>query len=270
MEIILVYLGTIIMGFVFELDNTFTMYKDVADAGYKIDNDRMKEFANRMNPKQNNNSLLRLLIPIYNIIKPMMIRLQYNQQKFALLDQLDVMDCLEEMTETEKVEYAKKPTGLNAILIPLKTKIELSKALKFEFKEEGTIWFIFDEKQKDIKIVKAEGPISKLPLAEQKQKLKEEYMEIFGKIIEQFGTIENFSKEVVSTPKDKEGKILIDITPKSTTEKIAELKDLRDELTFTIDYEEAKRRGVDDAVLIKESANETEEKGYQKAKRKDK
>lgn len=99
----------------------------------------------------------RIFIPIYNVLRAMQIRMQYIQQRFLVLDQLNVMDCLEEMTEAEKIGYAKKTTGLNAILVSLKSNIEINKAIKIEIKNEGTIWYQLEEKTNEIKIVKAEG-----------------------------------------------------------------------------------------------------------------
>jgi len=250
MEIVLVYLSTVIMSFIFELDNGFTMFKDVADAGYKIDIDRMTEFTNKIKNSKNTNSLLRILIPFYNVFIAMQLRMQYNQQKFAMLDQLNVMDCIEEMTEAEKIEYAKKPTGLNAIMIPLKSSIQASKAIKIEIKDEGTLWYIFDDKTKEIKIVKAEGPIAKLSLEEQKAKIDEVNGELAKKLVESFASVEELKKEMTEAGKS-ENVLNLNNYPKTTSEKITDLKELRNELTQS-------------------ETTVREEKGYQKTNKKDK
>lgn len=250
MELVLVYLGTIIASFVIELDNGFQMFKDVADAGYKIDIDKMSEFTNKLRNNKKQESLLRIFVPIYNILRAMQIRMQYIQQRFIVLDQLNVMDCLEEMTESEKEEYSKKPTGLNALLIPLKSNIEISKAIKIELKDEGTLWYVFDDKTKEIKILKAEGTIAKLTQEEQKAKIDEVNGELAKKIVECFASVEDLKNEM--TESAKSGNVLnLNNYQKTTSEKITDLKELRADLTQpeTIDQEE---------------------KGYQKTSRKDK
>ena len=250
MELVLIYLGTVIASFILELDNGFQMFKDVADAGYKIDIDKMSEFINKMRNNQKQESLLRIFVPIYNVLRAMQIRMQYIQQRFLILDQLNVMDCIEEMTESEKIEYAKKPTGLNALLIPLKSSVEISKAIKIELKDEGTLWYGFDDKTKEIKILKAEGQIAKLSLEEQKAKIDEVNGELAKKLVESFTSFEEFKKEM--TEAAKSGNVLnLNNYQKTTSEKITDLKELRDELTQS-------------ETIIQE------EKGYQKTNKKDK
>ena len=250
MELVLIYLGTVIASFILELDNGFQMFKDVADAGYKIDIDKMSEFMNKIRNNQKQESLLRIFVPIYNVLRAMQIRMQYIQQRFLVLDQLNVMDCIEEMTEAEKIEYSKKPTGLNAILIPLKANIEISNAIKIELKDEGTIWYKFEEKTNEIKIVKAEGPIAKLTLEEQKSKIDEVNGDLAKRLVETFLSFEEFKKQM--TESAKSGNVLdLNNYKKTTSEKITDLKELRDELTQT-------------------ETTAQEEKEYQKTNKKDK
>lgn len=250
MELVLIYLGTVIASFIIELDNGFQMFKDVADAGYKIDIDKMSEFMNKIRNSQKQESLLRIFVPIYNVLRAMQIRMQYIQQRFLVLDQLNVMDCIEEMTEAEKIEYSKKPTGLNAILIPLKANIEISNAIKIELKDEGAIWYKFEEKTNEIKIVKAEGPIAKLTLEEQKAKIDEVNGDLAKRLVETFPSFEEFKKQM--TESAKSGNVLdLNNYQKTTSEKISDLKELRDELTQT-------------------ETTAQEEKGYQKTNKKDK
>lgn len=250
MELVLIYLGTIVASFVIELDNGFQMFKDVADAGYKIDVEKMSEFINKMRNNRKSESLLRIFVPIYNILRAMQLRMQYIQQKFSVLDQLNVMDCIEEMTESEKIEYAKKPTGLNALLVSLKSSIEISKAIKIEIKDEGTLWYVFEEKTNEIKIVKADGLIAKMTIEEQRAKINEVNSELAKKLVESFDSLEELTKAMNEAAKNGHCLNLDDYT-KTTSEKINDLKELRDELT-------------------QPEIKVQEEKGYQKTINKDK
>lgn len=122
MEYIIIYILSVIISFFGEISNGFMLFKDVADAGYKINIEKMNDFLKQFN-SNNKNSMVRMLIPVYNLYKVMEIRMNYVKQRVFVLDQLDVMDSLEEMTEEEKIEYSKKPSGLNAVLLSMKSAL---------------------------------------------------------------------------------------------------------------------------------------------------
>lgn len=100
------------------------------DAGYKVDLQKMADFQNKLMPDANKVNLLSMLIPVYNIMNVCKNIINYNNVRPMLLDQLNAMGVLEEMTVFEKEEYSKKPTALNALIIPLKTEARLANALK--------------------------------------------------------------------------------------------------------------------------------------------
>ena len=104
--------------------------KDNADAGYKVDLQKMADFQNKLMPDANKVNLLSTLISVYNIMNVCKNIINYNNVRPMLLDQLNAMGVLEEMTVFEKEEYSKKPTALNALIIPLKTEARLANALK--------------------------------------------------------------------------------------------------------------------------------------------
>ena len=54
-----------------------------------------------------------------------------------LLDQLNAMGVLEEMIAFEKEEYSKKPTAINALIIPLKTEARLANAFKLRITDDN-------------------------------------------------------------------------------------------------------------------------------------
>ena len=61
--------------------------------------------------------------------------IEYNNIRPMILDQLNIIDVLEEMSETEKTEYLKNPTGLNAVLILLKSEERLSEKIDELFQQ---------------------------------------------------------------------------------------------------------------------------------------
>ena len=120
MGLLFVWLGTSVASFGLEIANELRVFKDAADAGYKID---INKLADLKNFKTSKIMFLSLLIPIVNIMQVVQNTIKYNAARETILDQLSLVDALEEMSDVEKQEYLKKPTGLNAILILLKAKM---------------------------------------------------------------------------------------------------------------------------------------------------
>ena len=50
MELLVLWLGTSITSFCMEMANELRMFKDVADAGYKIDIRRLSDLSKQLNP----------------------------------------------------------------------------------------------------------------------------------------------------------------------------------------------------------------------------
>ena len=136
MELMLLWLSTSITSICMEIVNELRMFKDVADAGYKIDIKRLSDLSKQLNPNAPKATLLSTLIPIFNIIQVFQRTIQYNNLRPTILDQLNTIDVLEEMLEIEKEEYSKNPTGLNAFIIPIKTEIRILNASKLTVEEQ--------------------------------------------------------------------------------------------------------------------------------------
>lgn len=136
MELLLLWLSTSITSICMEIANELRMFKDVADAGYKIDIKRLSDLSKQLNPNAPKATLLSTLIPIFNIIQVFQRTIQYNNLRPTILDQLNAIDVLEEMLEIEKEEYSKNPTGLNALVIPIKTEIRILNAAKLTVEEQ--------------------------------------------------------------------------------------------------------------------------------------
>ena len=137
MEFLVLWLGTSVTSFGMEIANELRMFKDVADAGYKIDIKRLSELGKQLNPNATKTTLLSIVIPIYNIIKVLQKIIKYNNARPMVLDQLSVMDALEEMSEMEKQEYLKKQSGLNALLVSFKSEMKLTKDPSIEIENDN-------------------------------------------------------------------------------------------------------------------------------------
>ena len=173
MNFLIFWLGTSALCFCMEIAQELRMYKDAGDHGYKINNKRLFEFSKKLNPNNTKMTLLSMLIPLVNMILVMKRTAEYNNIRPYILDQLSAMDALEEMSDYEKREYAKKPTGLNAFLVPLKLEFKLSDfCLMVEVNSENGKSQIFCERQEksgDIIILKVTGEASKWTVDKQKQ-----------------------------------------------------------------------------------------------------
>lgn len=196
MKILFLWISTVAASFCIELTNELKMFKDVADAGYKINIDRLSDLSKKLNPDASKITLLSMLIPIFNIIQVFERITKYNNIRPMLLDQLSVIDALEEMSEIEKQEYLKKPTGLNAILVPFKLEVRIAKAYSVKIEndnEKSEIFYEIGDSLDDITILKVAGDAYRLTEAEQKKK-----------VIEAIGAIKNFLSEETEKNNDVE------------------------------------------------------------------
>lgn len=191
MEFLGIWLGSCITSFGIEIATSFRMFKDVADAGYKIDIERMDKITKILDPDSSKREFLTMLLPVFNIMHSSFKAIGYNNAKSILLDQLEVLDVLEEMSEIEKQEYQKRPTGLNAILVPLKSELRIAKSqlliiIRPNFKSK--IFYEIGENN-DITILKVEGDALYFSLEDQKEivfnELKEERVSNQSEIVEE-------------------------------------------------------------------------------------
>jgi len=213
MEFLLFWLGTSVTSFCMEMANELRMFKDVADAGYKIDLKRMSELQKQLVPNASKITFLSMLIPIFNIMQVFKNTIQYNNIRPMILDQLCAINVLEEMSEIEKQEYLKKPTALNALIVPLKIEVRLAKASSINFKEDdvtGEIYFEWNNRKSlsDITILKSTGDISKLSIEEQKIKIIEAYKALVEEGVKKYGDVDGLINAVRNGTK-------LDLTPTS-------------------------------------------------------
>lgn len=257
-ELIIIYILTIVLSFIGEMSNAFMMFKDIASAGYKMDIHKMNEIAKQMEISSGKNSTLRLFIPIYNLYKVLVSRYKYVQQRQFILSELNIYDVLEEMTESEKQEFQKKPTGFNAMWIMAKSLLN-----EVQKNQEKVImiglqndWLLYskDEKTGKITILKAEGNFSNMSIEEQKEYILKDNLKQIGE--------NNKIKEKNETKIE----VSVSDTTKTREEKIKELEELKQEL-LSIDEEQMP---LFIATIEKLKQKKQEEKGFEKTKKKNK
>lgn len=121
--------------------------------------------------------------------------IQCNNVRPMILTQLSIIDALEEMSELEKTEYLKNPTGLNALIVPLKSEIRLSKATSLKINDgngHSEIYYEMGESLDDITILKVSGSASRLTVEEQKKKVVEAWKTVVQEGMEKYGDAETF------------------------------------------------------------------------------
>lgn len=240
MKIVVLWISTVAASFCIELTNELRMFKDVADAGYKINIDRLSDLSKKLNPDASKITLLSMLIPIFNIIQVFERITKYNNTRPMLLDQLSIIDALEEMSEIEKQEYLKKPTGLNAILVPFKLEARIAKADSVKIEndnEKSEIFYEIGDSLDDITILKVAGDASRLTEAEQKKKVIEAIKSSLSEETEEYDDVENATNTIKDNDdlelKNTDNKEEQKVTPKqesSLSRQKQALKDLKNKL----------------------------------------
>lgn len=240
MKIVVLWISTVAASFCIELTNELRMFKDVADAGYKINIDRLSDLSKKLNPDASKITLLSMLIPIFNIIQVFDRMVKYNNIRPMLLDQLSIIDALEEMSEIEKQEYLKKPTGLNAILVPFKLEARIAKADSVKIEndnEKSEIFYEIGDSLDDITILKVAGDASRLTEAEQKKKVIEAIKSSLSEETEEYDDVENATNTIKDNDdlelKNTDNKEEQKVTPKqesSLSRQKQALEDLKNKL----------------------------------------
>lgn len=235
------WIASVVASFAMELQNELRLFKNVADEGYKVDNKKLSELQKQINPDATKISLLQLLIPGFNIFTVFKRAFQYNQIRPILLDQLSVMGVLETMSEEEKKEYQKKPTGLNALIIPLKHEIiskQIDKSITFFYEDkENKVEFKYEND--DITIIEISGPMSNLSETIQKEIIKERLRVLLVKGINKYGDINSLTKELVRGKSTKINLSNIVIMEENNTKDISiQQKELEEQKEQLMNYKE--------------------------------
>lgn len=227
MEVLIIWLGTVVASFGMEMANAMRMFKDVADNGYKIDINRLAEFVKQMNPDGFKTTLMSLLIPMLNIVSVFKKTIQYNNVRPMILAQLDVIDSLEKMTKDEEEQYNVNPTSLNALFITIKSEKNKNKAIKtviFNDGEERSSISYREDKNGNRIITKTEGPVSKLSVIEQQAKIDEIFSNLAKEINERISKDE--LKDLLKDGLGKKGNFTLDISSMPVREELTQKTEL--------------------------------------------
>lgn len=230
MEILGIWIVSIILTYFIRMSIGFKLFKDVADSGYKINLDKLNNIIDEFVPDDNK---MNLLFPIYNIMKSTIFAIEYLNMRDEIINQLYMIDCLEEMTEYEKEEYSKKPSSLNAILLHFKTEIKIEEANRIKFSNNSIIYFNFIAD--DIVIYKAEGYIGTLSEKQQKEKILDAIRKKINMIKDNNGDLNTFISSIYLSEGYEIDLSDIDINEKNPinkyrTDTINDLKRLKEEL----------------------------------------
>ena len=113
--LIKIEIGTLIISYSIKSAAAMVFLKIIADNGYKLDIDKVKEYT------KNNKSIDSIIsfIPIINIIWSLLVyHIITNEQVLgSTISFMENLDLIEEMTAEEKEEYKKNPTGVNALKV---------------------------------------------------------------------------------------------------------------------------------------------------------
>lgn len=177
-------ISTIGITYIIKLLLKLLIYKELAKQGYKFKENTSFEFT------------IIFFVPIFNIIYEFIYLLVFLTSE-SLEDYINP-NCLEEMTELEKEEYSRMPTGINAMLVSKRVKKRLNNAMILLYrkdKDTSKILFEYNNNPRKTKILQINGPLSELSVEEQElviikaieKAVKTEIMEI---------GIKNFKKEI--------------------------------------------------------------------------
>lgn len=223
-EILSVWIGSIILSFAMNISNVLKIVKDLADLGYKINNNKLSRLNKEMNPEYVKNRSLMLFFPIVNVMTVAADRIKYIQSSSAYFNKLYALGAIEEMSDYEKIAYAENSTGLNAILLQIKMETKLKNAFKVKLADKSVIYF--DKENDEIVIYKAEGPFSNLSGIEQKRKITEIYNRFAEEIYLNYEEIEGLMNSLINEKKHIKEKKLNN----GTEIRINNLRQLKEEL----------------------------------------
>jgi len=177
MQLLIIWLSSVVASFIMEITNDLRLVKDVADNDCKIDINKLKKFSHEKNFKYSKTVLLSLLIPFINLMGVLQRTVQYNNERTMIIDKLNVLDALIPMTKEEIEEYKQKPTSLKALVMTAKsTIIAKEEIITVSFNKNdkyNLIRFRIDENNNKI-ITEVEGPIADLSIFEQRVQLETE------------------------------------------------------------------------------------------------
>lgn len=243
MELLITWISTVITSVGMEVAQELKIFKDIADLGYKLNFDKISEMEDEFNKgylSSSNKAILELFIPIYNMISVLERTVEYASSRESFLQQLKFMNCIEGMSKFEYEEYQKKPTGLNAVIVPLmyEKRLKNAKVLKIiNDYDTSLIYYEIGNTFEDITILKATGQANLMPLFRQKEKVKEAWVSVSNSIVDN----DEVKKQIINNKCNID--IVIDNTKNNDNiNKINELEELKEQLVNMLQGEDETKK----------------------------
>ena len=242
MELLIIWILTIITSFGMKFIQELRIFKDIADLGYKVDLNELSEVDKELNKSHHNMlnvAFLELLIPIYNMVSVLERTIQYSSNKAYFLEQLKFMDCIERMSRFEYGEYQKKSTGLNAVVIPIicEKRLKNAKVLKIISNNDiSLIYYEVGNNLDDITILKTTCLANFLTLDRQKEKVKEAWIDLSFSTNKASNSKDSFLNQTLTNSKD----IDIIINDALVKDKISSLEKLKEQLNSNLHSDKEK------------------------------
>lgn len=222
-----IWLATIVVSFGIDVMDTFRISKMAADEGYKINNKKILELGNDISPELVKTSLFTMFVPIVNVLNSMYRSMKINMSSINILDQYGILGVLKEMSDYEKCEYAKNPTGFNAIKVSILYEAKLADAIEVKVHNENENFEVYldYDKSSGMKILKCSGSVMGLSDKEVLKKVKEHYKEMMTVPSEELKIVVN-SEDINEEEKQKLANIIREnITTTENTRSLEEKED---------------------------------------------
>ena len=208
-------MGTIVLSFAAELTNELRLFKDIADAGYIRDSKKLDELKKQINPNGTKITFASLLLPIYNIFVVVKNINNYNIVRPQILSILKTSGLLEEMTEEERREYAKNPTGFHAFVMEVAREIEqeepiYNKVVVIEYADEfgrNKITYDIGRNLNNLTVVDVLGPLENTWQSDKRKEIENKLKQSLLKGIKRKGTLEKY----INSLNNKNGKKPIEL-----------------------------------------------------------
>lgn len=198
MELVLLYLLTIVLSVYNNLSLVNNTIKDIANLGYRLDLKRIGELQSKFNNNNSNNNLILYTVcPILNIILSTQALITYFKTRNQVLGKLDKLDAVYLMDEIELEEYNKKRTGFNALKTWVKTDDLKSNPVIVEDKLNKISYYTLNDR---IVILDASGDVAKLSKDKQLDFILMSHLKTFETMLEEIKV--NTDQEVNKNDKE--------------------------------------------------------------------
>lgn len=201
-QIIIVWMSTIIASKCMDNYRKIKIYKDLADRNYKFNYEKLLDENNNPYNELNDNEYKTIFdkllgmypkVPFLNLFQSIADAQNYITYIEEVIQIFKQKDIIEKMTEREIKEYAKNKTGKNAKKITEDTYMRILNANELYFEDmDSNFIYEVNEELNDIIILKVTGKASYLTEEEQKNIVMDFWQEAVIGIMNSFGTLENF------------------------------------------------------------------------------